>query len=139
MNMIRSFALTVALLSTLSLAGASRLSADVGNTVATTAATTTVRAIPVAPAAVSSPTLMLAAQQIFLFGGDPKTEANGQRGARNTSKFTEGPENINGVDPDDGDPSPNPEPSTLLSFGTALLIGAGVIYSRRRFGAKEKK
>lgn len=30
-----------------------------------------------------------------------------------------------------GAPSPTPEPSTLLSFGAALLIGGGVIYSQR--------
>lgn len=30
-----------------------------------------------------------------------------------------------------GAPSPTPEPSTLLSFGAALLIGSGVIYSQR--------
>jgi hypothetical protein len=28
-------------------------------------------------------------------------------------------------------PKPTPEPSTLLSFGAALLIGGGVFYSRR--------
>jgi hypothetical protein len=31
----------------------------------------------------------------------------------------------------DGAPSPTPEPSTILSFGAALLIGGGVFYSRR--------
>jgi hypothetical protein len=30
-----------------------------------------------------------------------------------------------------GAPSPTPEPSTILSFGAALLIGGGVLYSRR--------
>jgi len=34
-------------------------------------------------------------------------------------------------DKDDKGPSPTPEPSTMLSFGAALLIGGGVLYSMR--------
>jgi hypothetical protein len=34
-------------------------------------------------------------------------------------------------DKDDRAPSPVPEPSTLLSFGVALLIGGGALLSRR--------
>jgi hypothetical protein len=34
-------------------------------------------------------------------------------------------------DKDKYGPSPVPEPSTIQSFGAALLIGAGVLYSRR--------
>jgi hypothetical protein len=34
-------------------------------------------------------------------------------------------------DNDKHGPSPTPEPSTILSFGAALLIGGGVFYSRR--------
>jgi hypothetical protein len=34
-------------------------------------------------------------------------------------------------DHDADDPAPTPEPSTLISFGTALLIGGGVLYFRR--------
>ena len=32
---------------------------------------------------------------------------------------------------------PTPEPSTLLSFGAAILIGGGVLYSRRLRGTKK--
>jgi hypothetical protein len=32
---------------------------------------------------------------------------------------------------------PTPEPSTLLSFGAAILIGGGVLYSRRLRGNKK--
>ena len=34
-------------------------------------------------------------------------------------------------DDKDNDHAPTPEPSTLLSFGAALLIGGGVLFSRR--------
>ena len=34
-------------------------------------------------------------------------------------------------DHDRDDKAPTPEPSTILSFGAALLIGGGVLYSRR--------
>jgi hypothetical protein len=34
-------------------------------------------------------------------------------------------------DHDHDDHAPTPEPSTILSFGAALLIGGGVLYSRR--------
>ena len=34
-------------------------------------------------------------------------------------------------------PSPTPEPSTLLSFGAAALIGGAVIYSRRLLGNRK--
>jgi hypothetical protein len=34
-------------------------------------------------------------------------------------------------DHDADDPAPTPEPSTILSFGAALLIGGGVLYSLR--------
>ncbi len=34
-------------------------------------------------------------------------------------------------------PSPNPEPSTLLSFGAAALIGGAVLYSRRLLGNRK--
>jgi len=37
----------------------------------------------------------------------------------------------NDKDKDKHAPSPTPEPSTILSFGAALLIGGGVLYSRR--------
>jgi hypothetical protein len=36
-----------------------------------------------------------------------------------------------GGDDDDDDHTPTPEPATILSFGAALLIGGGVLYSRR--------
>jgi hypothetical protein len=36
-----------------------------------------------------------------------------------------------GDDDDPPGPKPTPEPSTLLSFGAAILIGGGVLYSRR--------
>jgi hypothetical protein len=40
-------------------------------------------------------------------------------------------------DKDDHAPSPSPEPSTLLSFGAAALIGLGVLYSRRLLGNRK--
>jgi hypothetical protein len=40
---------------------------------------------------------------------------------------------------DDGGhaPSPAPEPSTILSFGVALLVGGGVLLSRRLLGSRK--
>jgi len=52
--------------------------------------------------------------------------------------YTGGGEGYQGDDKDkdkdkdkDHDHDPVPEPSTILSFGAALLIGGGVLYSRR--------
>jgi len=42
-----------------------------------------------------------------------------------------------GDDDDSPGPKPTPEPSTLLSFGAAILIGGGVLYSRRLRGSKK--
>ena len=40
-------------------------------------------------------------------------------------------------DKDDRAPDPAPEPPTILSFGAALVIGAGVIYLRRLRGERK--
>jgi len=46
-------------------------------------------------------------------------------------------DNEMGRDKDDRAPDPAPEPSTILSFGAALVIGAGVIYLRRLRGERK--
>jgi hypothetical protein len=42
-----------------------------------------------------------------------------------------GNDNNQGGNGNDNGPNPVPEPSTMLSFGAALLIGGGVLYSLR--------
>ena len=56
------------------------------------------------------------ASSIFLEGpsGDEKDDKDKEKG-----------------DKDDDDHKPTPEPSTILSFGVALLVGGGVFFSRR--------
>jgi hypothetical protein len=47
------------------------------------------------------------------------------------NKYGDGDGKNNGGSDDHTGPDPTPEPTTILSFGAALLIGGGVIYSRR--------
>jgi hypothetical protein len=60
-------------------------------------------------------------------GGD----AGNQNGNGDGNKNGYGDEHKNGRGGGPWEPKPTPEPPTLLSFGAALLIGGGVLYSRR--------
>ena len=59
---------------------------------------------------------------------------NDNNSGENNNGNDNGDNNNNNGEHDNGDsrgPNPAPEPSTMLSFGAALLIGGGVLYSLR--------
>jgi hypothetical protein len=70
------------------------------------------------------------------FDGNDRHYSNHDDDSRNYRKH-EGNKNGGDEDKHHGAPAPTPEPSTILSFGAALLIGGGVLYSRRLRGAKK--
>jgi hypothetical protein len=59
-------------------------------------------------------------------GGDSNGNANG-----NSNGDANGNSNGDANGNSNGNHDPTPEPSTILSFGAAVLIGGGVLYSRR--------
>ena len=127
--MIRSIGLSVALLSIALLMSSVSASARTGGTfvpVAGAAAQINTVASTVNPSQV----LSLWASTIYTGGDGGKRYGNGDG-----NKWGNGDGNEGGGDDgnNDGgdDPTPTPEPSTILSFGAALLIGGGVLYSRR--------
>jgi hypothetical protein len=56
---------------------------------------------------------------------------------RDNHSDNDGDNDADGNHDDPHAPSPTPEPSTLLSFGAAALIGGAVIYSRRLLGNRK--
>jgi hypothetical protein len=87
-------------------------------------------------AAVASPAnpyqiLNIWANPIYTGGGDGYQD-NGKNKYKGTYKDKDKDRDKDkDKDKDKYGPSPVPEPSTIQSFGAALLIGAGVLYSRR--------
>ena len=123
--MIRSLSLSAALLSLVLLISAGSASARSGGTyVPNPGSATQIKAV----ASAFNPTQVLAiwASPIYT-GGDGGNEGGNDNG-NNNGNDNNG--NGNGGGDDKKDP-PIPEPSTILSFGAALLIGGGVLYSRR--------
>jgi hypothetical protein len=72
-----------------------------------------------------SQALAIWASTIYTGGDGGKRYGNGD----GNNGGDEGNDNEGGDEHNDHDPMP--EPSTILSFGAALLIGGGVLYSRR--------
>jgi len=118
--MIRSLSLSAALLSLVLLISAGSASARSGGTyVPNPGSATQIKAA----ASAFNPTQVLAIWASIIYTG-----GNGGNNGNNNGSDNNG--NGNGGGDDKKDP-PIPEPSTILSFGAALLIGGGVLYSRR--------
>jgi hypothetical protein len=109
--MIKTFSLIAALLSILLLMSAACTSAGTEGPSVPLSARSAVHTKAVNPSVNPSHAMTLLASLIYLDGDDPDHDAD--------------------------DPAPTPEPTTILSFGAALLIGGGVLYSRRLRGSKK--
>jgi hypothetical protein len=81
----------------------------------------------VALASANSPTQIPAAIVSVFYTGDD----GGKGWDYHDHKDGKGDGDNDGDDHHHKDHHPTPEPSTLLSFGAAILIGGGVLYSRR--------
>lgn len=117
--MKKSLGWSTALLGVVLLVGAVSVSARSSSTLAKSG----VGPATFAALATPSQTMTLSSSAIYTWGGD---------GDKYKDKDGDGDK-----DKDDyhrhgkRDHDPTPEPSTLLSFGAAILIGGGVLYSRR--------
>ena len=124
--MIKSLCLSVALLSILLFMSAGTASArtrGVLNTNLTGSATQLI-----AIASFGHPTQALNISAISMFSGDGDDHHDDGDGDK---------DDHDGDHDKDHGPKPTPEPSTILSFGAALLIGAGVLASRRLRGSRK--
>lgn len=127
--MIRSLGMSIALLTIVLLMSASSASARSGGTfVPTLGSAAQISAVvsAVNPSQILNPR----ASAMYLSGdggnyGDHDDNKNGNKGGDN------GWGKDKDKDHDRDSNAPVPEPSTILSFGAALLIGCGVLYSRR--------
>ena len=109
--MIRTFSMIAALLSILLLMSPASASAGTEGHSVPLSARSAVHTKSVNPSVNPSQAITFLASLIYLDGDEPDHDAD--------------------------DPAPTPEPSTILSFGAALLIGGGVIYSLRLRGTKK--
>ena len=114
--MIKSLSMSAVLLSIVLLIFAGSVSARTGGTsVPIPGSAAQIKAVA---SAVNPPQILtLWASSIYTGGGDGEHEDDKDKDKDK--------------DKDHDDHSPAPEPSTILSFGAALLIGGGVLYSRR--------
>lgn len=124
--MIRSLGMSIALLTTVLLMSAGSASARTGGTfVPTLESATQIKTIAsaVSPSQISNTWT----SAMYLDGNDGNSGHHyGNNDGGNKDK-----------DKDNDDKAPAPEPSTILSFGAALLIGGGVLYSRRLRASKK--
>jgi hypothetical protein len=114
--MIKSLSLSTALLSICLLVSAGSVSARTGGTVDSISPGSAIHLVVVAAAITPSKVLDVLAMSIYMDGQDEPGD----------NKDTHEDQ-----DKDDRGPKPSPEPSTMLSFGVALLVGGGVLLSRR--------
>jgi len=121
--MIKSLLLGVALLSILVLMNVESMSTHARGTSVPTQDRWTMQLRPVAPD--THPSRLLTA---WLSSSDRAGDAD-----RDHQDDGDGDHDHDG---DKHAPPPIPEPSTILSFGTALLIGGGVLLSRRLLSRK---
>jgi hypothetical protein len=119
--MIRSFSLLAALLSIVLLMSVAFASAGTGETLATIPARTTAQLNPVTSAVNPSQILTILVSPVSMWGDEGDKDGDKDKDEDKDHKR----------DNDNDDKRPTPEPSTILSFGAALLIGGGVLYSRR--------
>jgi len=127
--MIKSIGLSVALLSIALLMSSVSASARTGGTfVPVPGSAAQINAV--ASAVNPSQVLSLWASTIYTGGDGGKQYGNGDG---KKDGHDDGGDNgdENGGDDRRDDRRPTPEPSTILSFGAAILIGGGVLYSRR--------
>ncbi len=142
--MIRSFGLSVALLSIALLFSSSGVSAGIGGPLVTTPATTTAQLNPIISAVNPSQFLTMAASSVYMRGDDGNKDDDDKDRDRDRDRDKDKDKDKDkdrdkdkDKDKDHHDHDPTPEPSTILSFGAALLIGGGVLYSRRLRGSKK--
>ena len=136
--MIRSLGMSIALLTTVLLMSVGSASARTGGTLVPTLGSA-VHINAVALAVNPSQILTTRASAIYFDGNDGhyRNHDDNSRNYRNhdddSRNYRKHEGNKNGGDEGEhhGAPAPTPEPSTILSFGAALLIGGGVLYSRR--------
>jgi hypothetical protein len=122
--MIRSLGMTISLLTIGLLMSAGPASARAGECfVSTLGSAAQIRAVATAVSPYQILTIL--GSPIYTAGGDRDRDDNHGGGDRDRDKNNGGGEGRG-----DGT-APTPEPSTILSFGAALLIGGGVLYSRR--------
>ena len=130
--MIRSLGMSMALLTTVLLMSAGSASARTGGTfVPTLGSPDQITAI--ASAVNPSQIVTSRVSHIYLDGNDGNYGNHDWNHDRNHdwNHDRNHDSDHNGHDNDEKAPAPNPEPSTILTFGAALLIGGGVLYSRR--------
>jgi len=128
--MIRSLSVSAALLFIVLLMCAGSVSARTGGTfVPVPGSAAQINAV--ASAVNPSQFLSLWASTIYTGGDGGKHYGNddGKKGGKDDGG-DDGDEN-GGGDRHDDPPKPTPEPATILSFAAAILIGGGVLYSRR--------
>jgi hypothetical protein len=127
--MIRSLGVSATLLAIVLLMGAGSVSARTGGTfVPVPGSAAQINAV--ASAVNPSHVLSLWASIIYTGGEGGKLYGNGD--GKNGGKDDGGDNgDENGGDDRRDDHRPTPEPSTILSFGAAILIGGGVLYARR--------
>lgn len=125
MKMIRSSTWVATLLGIVVLLGAGSLAARTGKTLAANQISTAAPLISVQFAVPSSAAAVWASAMYT--GGD-----DGYQGS-DKDKYGDhdGDKDDHDHDHDHHHHEPTPEPSTLLSFGAAILIGGGVLLSRR--------
>jgi hypothetical protein len=133
--MIRSLGMTISLLTIGLLMSAGPASARAGECfVSTLGSAAQIRAVATAVSPYQILTIL--GSPIYTAGGDRDRDDNHGGGDRDRDKNHGGGDrdrdknNGGGEGRGDGT-APTPEPSTILSFGAALLIGGGVLYSRR--------
>ena len=121
--MNRTFGLSVALLSALFLMLAFTASAGTGSTFVP---------VPASAASTGVITSSFNAVQAQVAWFNALRDDGAMRDSRKMTGAKDDDDNGEKEDHDRDDKhAPVPEPSTILSFGAALLIGAGVLYSRR--------
>jgi hypothetical protein len=128
-TMIKSIGLSVALLSIALLMSSVSASARTGGTfVPVPGSAAQINAV--ASAVNPSQALSLWAITIYTGGDGGKYYGNGDGKKDGHDDGGDNGDENGGDDRHDDPPKPTPEPSTILSFGAAILIGGGVLYSR---------
>src|ERR1700730_7158401 len=117
-TMIKSICLSVALLSILLLVSAGTASAQTRRVLDTNLAGAATQLIAIASFGHPTQALNISAISMFSGDGDDHHDGDGDK------------DDHDGDHDKDHGPKPTPEPSTILSFGAALLIGGGVLASR---------
>jgi hypothetical protein len=134
-TMIRSLVLSAALLTTVLLMSAGSASARPGGTFVPSPGSA-VQIKAVASAVNPFQILTIWASPIYTGGGEGNHDGyhDGNHDGYHDGDHNgnhDGDHNGNHDGHDNDGKAPTPEPSTILSFGAALLIGGGVLYSRR--------